>query len=260
MLHCAETSWKLYPNGILPWADRGSDNVTLDVSGNEKDCFTVMATISLSRTKLPLYILGKGLTERCERSQFGEVQLHQTDHSRTDWTTEDTMLRYITWLHEQLDSMYGPGHFYHLIMDIYRVHVMPAVKRRAHLLGFKVHFIPAGRTDQLQPLDRTVFGCLKATARSLYCRFVHDAPGAKVTPEDAVEIFQRSWETLSGGALEAAWAIYEEQEPPKVPLQRRRRLGGVHNDVRRSLSLYEAIAIEGILCHMTETKPYVGMQ
>jgi hypothetical protein len=40
-----------------------------------------------------------------------------------------------------------------------------------------------------------------------------------------IEIIQRSWETLSGGALEAAWAISEEQGPPKVPVKRRRGRG-----------------------------------
>jgi hypothetical protein len=51
VLNCDETSCKLYPNGILTWADRGSDHIVLNVAGNEKECFPVMATISLSGTK-----------------------------------------------------------------------------------------------------------------------------------------------------------------------------------------------------------------
>jgi hypothetical protein len=95
VLNCDEISWKLYPNRMLTWADRGSDRIVFNVTGNEKECFTVMATISLSGTKLPVSILGKGLTDRCEINQFGEIHKHQTDHSRTGWMTEETMLRYL---------------------------------------------------------------------------------------------------------------------------------------------------------------------
>jgi hypothetical protein len=104
-------------------------------------------------------------------------------------------------------------------MDIYPVHLIPSVKRRALLLGFQVHFIPAGLTDQYQPLDRAVFGCLKATARSLYSRSVHDAPGGSITRRKAVEIFQESWQQLSGGVLEAASAAFEEKEQPKTSIK-----------------------------------------
>jgi hypothetical protein len=49
ILNCDETSCRLYPNGIFTWTDRGSDNFALNVTGNEKDSFTIMAAISLSR-------------------------------------------------------------------------------------------------------------------------------------------------------------------------------------------------------------------
>jgi hypothetical protein len=36
ILNWDETSWKLSPNGILTWADRGSDNFPVNVTGNER--------------------------------------------------------------------------------------------------------------------------------------------------------------------------------------------------------------------------------
>jgi hypothetical protein len=36
ILNCDETAWKLYLNGILTWADRGSDDIALNVTGNKK--------------------------------------------------------------------------------------------------------------------------------------------------------------------------------------------------------------------------------
>jgi hypothetical protein len=36
VLNCGETSWKLYPNGILTWADTGRQNVAISITGNDK--------------------------------------------------------------------------------------------------------------------------------------------------------------------------------------------------------------------------------
>jgi hypothetical protein len=99
-----------------------------------------------------------------------------------------------------MDSIHGPEYLCHLIMDIYPVHLMPSVKRRTLLLSFQVHFIPAGLTYQYHPLDRAVFGCLKATVRSLYSRFVHDAAGGSATKRKVVEILQESEQKLSGAS------------------------------------------------------------
>jgi hypothetical protein len=56
VLNCDETGWKLYPNSILTWADTGSQNMGISITGNEKDALTVLATVSLTGQKLPLYI------------------------------------------------------------------------------------------------------------------------------------------------------------------------------------------------------------
>jgi hypothetical protein len=73
-------------------AETGSQNVVIPVTGKEKDAMTVMATISFRGKKLPLYILAKGRTARCEASQLGE---HVHDHSPTGWMAENTMTRYL---------------------------------------------------------------------------------------------------------------------------------------------------------------------
>jgi hypothetical protein len=72
-------------------------------------------------------------------------------------------------------------------MDIYPGYLMPSVKRRVHLLG---SLIRAGLTEQLHPFDRTVFGCLKATKKSLQIKFVHSEPGAQMTKRRAAQIPQ----------------------------------------------------------------------
>lgn len=81
IVNCDETSWQLFPNGILTWADTGSDNIQTKVNGNTKDSITVMGTITAANTKLPLHMIAKGSTERAEISQFGDISYHKSTHS-----------------------------------------------------------------------------------------------------------------------------------------------------------------------------------
>jgi hypothetical protein len=267
VLNCDESSWKLYPNGILTWAETGSQNVAIPVTGNEKDAITVMATISFGGKKLPLYILAKGKTARCEASQLGELGEHVCDHSPTGWMTENTMVRYLGWLREELNRIRGGEETYDLIMDIYPVHVMESVRLQARLLGFRVHFIPSGLTDQYQPLDRSVFGCLKSTARAEYLKLVREEPLRKIAREDAVIILRRSWDKLSSAALEEAWSIYEADEsvarapePGRRSASGRRAAGSTSSSQPiRVLNRYQGLAVAAMGSAGTQEKPYVSL-
>jgi hypothetical protein len=269
VLNCDETSWKLYPNGILTWADTGSQNVAIATNGNEKDALTVMATVSLAAQKLPLYILAKGETVRCEMTQLGDIGNHASDHTSSGWMTTPTMIRYLGWLREFLDSRDGQGRIYHLLMDIYPVHVMEPVRLQARLLGFNVHFIPSGQTDKYQPLDRSVFGCLKSTARAEYLKLVRDDPSRRITKEVAVQMLQRAWDELSVIALEAAWAIYQEgnqnarrraDDRSAQGPSRRRKAASIGEKKRQVFSRYEGAVIAALLALATEEKPFVAMR
>ena len=57
---------------------------------------------------------------------------------------------------------YRGGQYIHVILDGYATHLCDAVRALADELGIVLHFIPPGLTDLLQPLDRNVFGALKA--------------------------------------------------------------------------------------------------
>jgi hypothetical protein len=71
ILNVDETSWKCFPNGIVTWADTGSDGVHVDIQGDPKECLTVIATVTAAGTKLPLFFLAKGKTQRWERAARG---------------------------------------------------------------------------------------------------------------------------------------------------------------------------------------------
>ena len=59
------------------------------------------------------------------------------------------------------------------------------IKVLANELNIQLHFIPAGMTEKLEPLDRNCFGALKVTARRLFRERDKDDPFAVRTKQDA---------------------------------------------------------------------------
>jgi hypothetical protein len=72
-----------------------------------------------------------------------------------------------------------------------------------------LYFIPVGWTDELQPLDRYVFGALKAVCRRLFTSFCHEA-GTRVTKPDAVAFLREDWDCLNPHVVEKGWGVYED--------------------------------------------------
>ena len=64
ILNADETSWRIFPNGIITCAETGSDSVSVQVQDDDKKVVSVMATIFGASTKFPLYIIAKGKTNR----------------------------------------------------------------------------------------------------------------------------------------------------------------------------------------------------
>jgi hypothetical protein len=65
-------------------------------------------------------------------------------------------------------------------------------------------FIPGGMTDSLQPLDRAVFGTLKATARKMFRREATDCVGPRLTTQLAAQFLSHPWEQVSTEILDRA--------------------------------------------------------
>jgi hypothetical protein len=65
---------------VLTWAETGSENVSIEITGDEKAAITAMATINADGKKFPLYLIAKRKTKRVEISQLGEIGLHKSDH------------------------------------------------------------------------------------------------------------------------------------------------------------------------------------
>jgi hypothetical protein len=152
ILNCDETSWRLYPNNILTWWDTGADDVSIHIQGDEKEALTVLATVSASGAKWPLYFLAKGKTTRVERMQIGDVGTHWRSHSVSGWMTSDTFTEYLRLLRDQVLN-HG---VIHLILDLHSSHRTMEVNAAAAALNIQLHYVPAGMTDVL-PLSIAAF-------------------------------------------------------------------------------------------------------
>jgi hypothetical protein len=76
------------------------------------------------------------------------------------------------------------GRLIHLILDGYATHRCDDVLAMADELGIVLHFIPSGLTDLLQPLDRSVFGALKAEYRAIYRMDMSQREDRRMTKAD----------------------------------------------------------------------------
>ena len=85
ILNWDETSWKLHRGNILTWARCGSENVRINVHGDEKECIPVLAAITANGGKF--YFLVSGKTVRAEESQLGDILGRWANHSDHGWET-----------------------------------------------------------------------------------------------------------------------------------------------------------------------------
>jgi hypothetical protein len=208
ILNCDETAWRLYPENILTWWDTGMDDVSIHADGDEKGCMTVLATVSASHRKWPLFFVAKGKTQRVERSQIGDVPNHWRAHSESGWMRSEIFCQYLGHIREQVPT----GEHIFLICDVHASHRSAEARTLASELNITLLYIPAGATDKLQPLDRVIFGVLKSEARRLFRRRASYDPGLKRSKREAVEDMITAWDMLSVTALEAAWRLYENED------------------------------------------------
>jgi hypothetical protein len=212
VVNCDETCWRVYPNALKTWAPCGSDNVQVTIGGNDKDSFTALCSITAARRKLPMVMIAKGKTTRAEHSQLGDVEPHVAMHSESGWITVEGFQEYLTLLKQEFP---GDDPIF-LILDCYSVHRTREVQDRALELRIIIKMIPGGMTDSLQPLDRAVFGVMKATARRMYRMYrMHtaDADRPRLRTLEAVQFLTHAWEQVSPHVLDDAWHLDDFDDP-----------------------------------------------
>ena len=184
ILNCDETFWHQSEQSNYTIAQKGQDNVHIYTDANEKAGTTILATVDSTGGKLPLLIIGKGKTDRCEKSQIGfsnpigqtnpnpySDMTHYTARSQTGWMNDTIWTRYLENLREQrpYDPQYpqdAKENKIFLACDSFAVHHDSASVRTAEKYNIELIKIPEGCTDECQPLDRRVFGGMKQQARA----------------------------------------------------------------------------------------------
>jgi hypothetical protein len=171
IINMDEATWKLLNHGFLTVAIRGSETANCYFEGEPKTCLTPIAAVDAAGGKLPLWILCKGRTTRCERrfrldrrlarpERKGELAI---SHAPSGWTTEHVARNYLIWLREFM----GPGPIA-LVWDVFAAHRCEAARAQAQSMGILLKLIPAGTTGERQPLDQRICGNLKGRAKARF--------------------------------------------------------------------------------------------
>jgi hypothetical protein len=72
-------------------------------------------------------------------------------------------------------------------------------------LQIRIVFVPKGGTSIYQPLDRRVFGALKAKGTRSFLDVIHEMPNAPCTRELAVRVLLACWDEIGEHVLQSAW-------------------------------------------------------
>jgi hypothetical protein len=167
VINADESAFLPYVAGAYRRARRGVEGVQIPFHGNEKLTYTVMVAITAALTKLPIRVIVKGKTARAETALgAADASLWDSDHTKSGWMNVVAMVR---WLHRLRElPQYGRNHPVHLILVIFSARRCQEARDVARSLNIVMHFIPAGLTDTMQPLDRYVFEAMKASYRRIY--------------------------------------------------------------------------------------------
>jgi hypothetical protein len=203
-----ETAFLRYPLGFYTWAMGERQAVQIHVAGNEKQSYTVMAAVTMEGRKLPLFTIVRGKAALAER---GLEQDHQGPHASTHSTTGRmivaAMLDWLQFLRNLSGFQHGP--LIQLTVDGFATHRCDDVLAVADELGIVLHFIPPGLTDLLQPLDRSVFGALKAEYRAIYRMDMSQREGRRMTKADFAAHLIPAWELVSDEAVRRGWECFD---------------------------------------------------
>ena len=208
ILNADETCWVLNAMSCYTWAQRGAEGVQVMTDANAKQSYTVTATVTSSGKKLPLQIIVQGKTRGSLRLLAG-VGEHSADFSLKGWQTLATFLRFLKWLRNL--PQHRHGRTLHLVLDCFSVHRACEARAAADELNIRLHFVPAGLTDQVQPLDRYVFGSLKAIYHRIYREGLARGAFTKVGKKNFLALLIASWGQVPSSAIVKGWSIFLEE-------------------------------------------------
>jgi hypothetical protein len=134
---------------------------------------------------------------RCQKDiEAGRLFL---THQQSGWTSREIATQYLEWL---ADRDHRP---IVLSWDLYAAHRDATVQTLASRIGIRLEFLPAGQTDELQPLDRRVFGNLKQRARRRFNHEILQGPENNLNIAWAIQILVKVWYAIRQDQILSAW-------------------------------------------------------
>ena len=208
ILNVDETCWSIINGKLHTVAQKGVDDVQIRLKENPKMCLTVIACCSKAGDRLPLWVIVKGKTQLCERKYREDPRLRHhiqskkvfIDHTENGWSDHNLMIRYIQFLKNIKN-----GYTFHILWDLHASHKAEDVKSKAAELEVGLTFIPAGQTDEWQPLDRRIFGILKSRARAMFDEQMISKNSEEFDMIDALVILLQSWSLITEGEIISSW-------------------------------------------------------
>ena len=93
----------------------------------------------------------------------------------------------------------------HVVWDLHSSHRDQELRDWATANDIGLTFVPAGQTDEWQPLDRKLFGSLKKRAQKRLEDMMADCEFVSMDIVDAIVILLESWELITPEEVERAW-------------------------------------------------------
>ena len=207
VINVDETCWRLANGSLRTLAPLGADDVRVLSKCDPKSDVTVIAACCASGHRLPLWVLARGKTDVCEEKFRCHEKLRRfigrklfIDHSERGWSTSEVMHRYLSWLKEL-----NGGRMLHVVWDLHSSHRDQELRDWATANDIGLTFVPAGQTDEWQPLDRKLFGSLKTRAQKRLEDMMVDREFVSMDIIDAIVILLESWELITPEEVERAW-------------------------------------------------------
>ena len=201
-----ETCWHYVYNSGLILAEKGTETIPAALPDDERNGFSVLATICADGSKLPPVFLARGAGLNCHK-QFSDMvtedDQYEIYHSTGRNTTIDVMKWYLNkfkqWMKNERCA---------LILDRYSSHFSETIQTYAQELGIELLYIPTSATDKYQPLDRLIFGSLKSAAASRFNDKLFNEQKS-FSKSEAADLFVELWNNLRIQTVLNAWRLVE---------------------------------------------------
>ena len=124
---------------------------------------------------------------------MGNMSPHRVSYSESGWITSPLFAEFLMWLRE---FSHDDEKIY-LVLDCYSVHRACEMRELTQTLNTDFVSVPVGATDELQPLDRYIFGAMKSIAGRKWRRMYEQGEHDKAGKAEMGQILQASWEGVS---------------------------------------------------------------